>query len=694
MSSRLTQSWVSMSHAMTPQSFPRRARSALFQVLRTAFRAVPMSEPTRDRLRSHFLRTFPTVRPLPQQGQFQPGVERRRRVRADERCIGYVEYSEEPLPDPMPATLVAFYLPQFHTIPENDEWWGKGFTEWRNVTRALPQFEGHLQPRLPGDLGFYDLRNPQVMRDQAKLAKTYGLSAFCFYFYWFGGKTLLEEPLRNWLTDKSIDFKYCLCWANENWTRRWDGRDDEVLIAQRHSPEDDIAFIEYIADYLRDPRYLRVDGKPMLLLYRPMLLPDPKATARQWRTWCRKNGVGEIYLAYVQSFEKPDPKLLGFDAAVQFPPNTAAGIDVSATRSVENPAYRGTVLDWRSLPDSFKQAKDAGASLHAAVNCGWDNEPRQPGRGRTWLWSSPHRYCEWLRSCIFTSGYTRPTVFINGWNEWAEGAVLESDARRGFCWLQATRAALLPVQPLAERPCAVIHAWYPEIIPELLDSMGVRAFPWKIILTTGVGMASCVEHEIRRYGATDLVADITEHPNRGRDILPFLKVAAQLLSAGHTSVLKLHTKRSPHRPDGARWRGELTRALVHGGGRFSWNQMQSCLDVGLIAPAGHLQPMSYFYGANRERVTRLANTLNISDIDDRRFASGSMYWIRLSAIEQILFDALADSDFEDEQGQVDGTLAHAIERIIAPLVECNGFRVKEIGQGFGGAGYRAPTKIT
>lgn len=341
--------------------------------------------------------------------------------------------------------VLAFYLPQYHPIPENDAWWGPGFTEWTNVVRARPLFHGHRQPRLPADLGFYDLRLPEVRGAQADLAARHGLSGFCYYYYWFGGKRLLERPLLDVLEQGKPGFPFCVCWANENWTRRWDGHDDEILIGQRHSPQDDRRFLESLLPFFEDERYVRVDGRPLLLLYRPQLLPDVARTTAIWREVALGAGVGELYVGAVQSFDAAwdaDPRPWGFDAAVEFPPHGLA----APRRRPFGSSRRSRFFDYAMSAERFVARPVPDYPLFRTVMPSWDNTPRRRERAHVFLDGSPEVYERWLEAVVRQTRHLRfgdeRIVFINAWNEWAEGNTLEPDVDNGHAYLEATARAL------------------------------------------------------------------------------------------------------------------------------------------------------------------------------------------------------------------------------------------------------------
>lgn len=342
------------------------------------------------------------------------------------------------------ARLIAFYLPQFHPIPENNVWWGKGFTEWTNVVSARPRFKEHYQPHLPADLGFYDLRVPEVRDAQAKLAQAYGIHGFCYYHYWFNGRRLLNRVFDEVLDSGEPDINFCLCWANESWRRNWQGQHQEVLIEQTYSHSDDLNHIHWLERAFKDPRYIRVDDKPLFLVYRAQDLPDAGKTIEIWREEARRLGIGELYLCCVETdgFNN-DPASLGFDAAVEFPPhqNTAEPIEPpsSSNRNTEIFAYE----DFATASQS-KFNRDY--VRHPCVVPGWDNSARRRLLvSLVMQGSSPEKYANWLRAAI-TYAQEKPEdgrlVFVNAWNEWAEGAHLEPDKRYGTSYLEATFKAL------------------------------------------------------------------------------------------------------------------------------------------------------------------------------------------------------------------------------------------------------------
>lgn len=353
--------------------------------------------------------------------------------------------------------LIAYYLPQFHPIPENDRWWGRGFTDWTNVAKSFPRFRGHYQPHLPGELGFYDLRNPEAMFEQARLARRYGVHGFCIHHYWFGGKTLLDRPLGTLLENPDIDIGFCLNWANENWTRAWDGSEKEILIAQRHSPEDDLALARSLERALADPRYIRIEGRPVLMVYRPGILPDARATIDRWRDHFQRAGFGNPYMIMPQAFGSNDPREFGMDAAAGFPPHEC-GFNARRIRpflKLTSPGYSGIVRSYDSMMKNAISKLPSDFRLFPGVCPSWDNHPRRPKGGLVFEGSSPEKYGKWLRAaCDFAlsrNPIEERLVFVNAWNEWAEGAHLEPDRHYGYAFLAQTGRVLSTLAQDAHR---------------------------------------------------------------------------------------------------------------------------------------------------------------------------------------------------------------------------------------------------
>jgi SAM-dependent methyltransferase len=344
--------------------------------------------------------------------------------------------------------LIAYYLPQYHPIPENDRNWGKGFTEWRQVSRGLPRFPGHYQPRLPSDLGFYDLRDVAVMRRQAEMAKAAGIHAFAFYYYWFDGQRVLERPVDNFLATPDVAMPFMLIWANENWTRTWDGMNGEILLRQSYETRDETALLADLARHFRDPRYLRLEGRPLFVIYQPKHVPEAKATFARWRArWKDEFGLEPAFFM-AQTFGLEDPEEFGLDGAFEFPPHNLQKLYPGrAVSDAYNPDFNGKVIRYDDVVTTSLAKPAPSYPLVKTLFPSWDNDARRPMRGATFEGSTPRKYQNWLTELV-RRARARPIlgaslVAVNAWNEWAEGAYLEPDIHFGAAYLNATSRALL-----------------------------------------------------------------------------------------------------------------------------------------------------------------------------------------------------------------------------------------------------------
>jgi lipopolysaccharide biosynthesis protein len=352
------------------------------------------------------------------------------------------------------ARVIAFYLPQYHPIPENDEWWGKGFTEWTNTAKAKPLFRGHYQPHIPADLGFYDLRVPETRAAQADLARQYGVTAFCYYHYWFAGKRIIERPFNEVLASGQPDFPFCLCWANQTWTGVWHGAAGRILIEQTYPGMDDHArHFETLLPAFLDRRYLRVDGKPIFVIFIPEELPDSRAVLDDWRTRAVKAGLPGLFLIAHRHWTNDDPKPLGYDASllIRFPPRRRESIPWSQPlRKIvaKHQQLRGrpTIHSYeRAAANAIRLDRQGDDECFPCVIPNWDNTARSGANGLVFHGSTPALFRVHFREALERVRQAPPEhrlVFVKAWNEWAEGNHLEPDLKFGHQYLEVIRDEL------------------------------------------------------------------------------------------------------------------------------------------------------------------------------------------------------------------------------------------------------------
>lgn len=346
-----------------------------------------------------------------------------------------------------PPRFIAYYLPQFHPIEENNLWWGNGFTEWTNTSKAKPLFPGHYQPHVPADLGFYDLRLAETRFAQAQLAKRYGIEGFCYYHYWFGnGKRLLERPFNEVMASGQPDFPFCLCWANDTWSGIWHGEPNRVLIKQEYpGVDDDEQHFSFLLKAFNDSRYIRVNDCPVFIVWRPLDIPDALETTKRWRAMAKEAGLPGLHLVGIFRPGSTKPEELGFDASIynNNPPLRTWGTWKNPLQLIYNWALRKlgipTVVMYEDAMRYFLPEEMAKTQYPSVIHA-WDNTPRSGVNGLVFSGSSPEKFSIALKKALNLTREHEPNqrlIFLKSWNEWAEGNHLEPDLRDGHGFLSS-----------------------------------------------------------------------------------------------------------------------------------------------------------------------------------------------------------------------------------------------------------------
>ena len=594
---------------------------------------------------------------------------------------------------------IALFLPQFHAIKENDKWWGEGFTEWTNVRKAKPLYTCHHQPRRPGDplnyLGYYNLINSEVLMKQIHLAKTHGIYGFGIYYYWFSGKTLLEKPLNIFLQHKNINFHFLLIWANENWTRNWDGRNKDILIKQEYKENDSEQFIKDIKKYLIDKRYIKIDKRPVLGVYEPYKIINLNQTILTWRQKSREYGIGDIFIIVTLNHYNLEEfqKMKLFNGAYQFSPRDSFDYQIKSSNYY---LYTGTLYKEFNITNIKKEFYFFKGSMIE-----FDNSPRKKeciifkNYSPEQFYMLNKKVISWTKKIYKNNRF----IFINAWNEWGEGTYLEPDEKYGYASINALSKAIfnLPYkfqnykyENLKEK-CKIAvqaHIYYEDLINDIINKINNIPVKYDLYISTDTEIKKeIIKRNIKKYSKA-YNYEISIFNNKGRDVLPFL-IQMHNHIKNYKYICHIHSKKTKFINFGDEWRNYLYNNLL--GSKNIVSEILSDFEfksqLGIIFPEPFYKVLLSYGTELTEKdkyyMNYLLKKLNKSfRIGNKiEFPIGNMFWAKIKSIYQI-FELDFKYEFPEENYQIDGTIMHGIERIWLYLVKLNGYYYMKIFKHF------------
>ncbi len=566
------------------------------------------------------------------------------------------------LEDPS-ARLLAYYLPQAHLLEPDSKQHGNQHvleTQFESSNDLASQFKSKEFAIVEGD---------QVHLSQIVLAKRYGISGLCFAFQWFNGKKSLDSHISDYRRNPSKDLPFCLCWENEN----------QSLNEMDNKSQDDLEFIVTVSSYMLDPRYIRINDQPLLLISEPALLPSGKETTERWRNWCRENGIGEIFLACPDSSNISSPVEYGFNTSIKAPQcklSTVMSLPAYSQNMIGKACrFFSKIFSW----DTFSKFRIASFKKKSTASCYSSSSSAKTTKndcnGSVAVNHSPFSYQQWLYSALkcVVENIDEPDeriILTNGWNKWNDNSQLHPDRKNGYAFLEATRMALLrsniqhnkQTHVENETLAIVIHAFYLDVLEQILEFISNIDLDLKLFVTTPEQQEQQARDILIHYGHE---FELLAVDNRGRDVWPFFQIMPKVTEAGHEIILKLHTKKSKHLKSGNHWRIDIYQKLMaEKNVRHALDLFKDDPEIGIIGPENHVYSMSSNFIPNKYNILRLAARMGIKQdqVSSLSFAAGTMFYARVSALQPILNLAINEEDFDREAGQTDGTFAHALER--------------------------------